>query len=144
MTVRADAVNGIVTPVVPNFSAVTESGQRYPALAGAWTPQGFTSAPLLPGGSSNGKIYFDAVGGPPTGVGYNDAGQSLSWMEPPPASAEEAAAPKEEAATPKEAAAPEEGAGGGEESARRPDPEVPTAAQAPRPTPTWRRAATGR
>ena len=115
VTVRANAVNGIVTPVVPHFSAVTEGGQSYPALAGAWTPQGFNSAPLLPGGSSSGKVYFDAVGEPPTGVGYNGAGQSLRWMEPLAASEEEAA-PEEEAATPAEAAAPEEGAGSGASS----------------------------
>ncbi|WP_123029199.1 DUF1942 domain-containing protein [Mycolicibacterium stellerae] len=108
VTVRANAMNGIVTPAVPNFSALTESGQSYPALAGAWTPLGFNSAPLLPGGSSTGKIYFDAVGEPPTGVAYNGAGQSLSWIEPPAASEEEVAT--EEEAAPAEEAAPEEGA----------------------------------
>ena len=110
MTVRANAINGLVTPVVPNFSAQTESGQSYPALAGAWTPLGLNSALLLPGGSSSGKIYFDAAGEEPTGVAYNGAGASLSWSEPPEASEEEAApeeaAPAEEA--PAEESAPAE------------------------------------
>jgi Domain of unknown function (DUF1942) len=111
VTVRANAINGIVTPVIPNFSAQTESGQSYPALAGAWTPLGFNSAPLLPGGSSSGKVYFDAAGEPPTGVAYNGAGESVSWIEPPAASEEEAAteeeAPAGEGAASAEEAAPE-------------------------------------
>jgi Domain of unknown function (DUF1942) len=110
VTVRANAINGLVTPVVPNFSAQTESGQSYPALAGAWTPLGLNSALLLPGGSSSGKIYFDAAGEAPTGVAYNGAGASLVWSEPPEASEEEAApeeaAPEEEA--PAEESAPAE------------------------------------
>ena len=108
VTVRANAINGLVIPVIPNFSAQTASGQSYPALAGAWTPQGFNSAILLAGGSTSGKIYFDAVGEAPTGVAYNGGGESLLWIEPPAASEGEAA-PEEEAA-PAEEAAPEEGA----------------------------------
>lgn len=120
VTVRANAVNGLVTPVIPNFSARTESGQSYPALAGAWTPQGFNSAPLLPGGSSSGKIYFDAVGESPTGVAYTGAGESLSWAEPPAASEEEGAtaATEEEApSTDSEGSSDESGAPAESESA---------------------------
>ncbi len=95
VTVRANAINGVVTPGIANFSAQTESGQSYPALVGAWTPLGFNTGPLLPGGSSSGKIYFDAAGEPPTGVAYNGAGASLSWIEPPAASEEEVATEKE-------------------------------------------------
>ena len=126
VTVRANAINGLVTPVVPNFSAQTESGQSYPALAGAWTPLGLNSALLLPGGSSSGKIYFDAAGEEPTGVAYNGAGASLSWSEPPEASEEEAA--PEEAAPAEEAAAPR--------SLHRPNREVLIAAPPPTPRPT--------
>ena len=115
VTVRANAINGLVTPVIPNFSAQTASGQSYPALAGAWTPQGFKSVPLLPGGSTSGKIYFDAIGEAPTGVAYNGGGESLVWIEPPAASEEEAA-PEEEAPAAEEAA-PEEGAPAESESA---------------------------
>ena len=115
VTVRANAINGLVIPVIPNFSAQTASGQSYPALAGAWTPQGFNSAILLAGGSTSGKIYFDAVGEAPTGVAYNGGGESLVWIEPPAASEEEAA--PEEEAPPAEEAAPEEGAPAESESA---------------------------
>lgn len=111
VTLRANAINGIVTPAIPNFSALTESGQSYPALAGAWTPQGYNSAPLLPGGSSSGKIYFDVVGEPPTGVAYNGGGETLGWIEPPAASEEESeeeVAPEEEAPAEEESAAPAE------------------------------------
>jgi hypothetical protein len=118
-TVRADALNGLVTPAIPAFSAQTESGQNYPALAGVWTPQGLSGAALLPGGHSSGKVYFDAVGDAPTSIVYNGAGDMLTWMEPPTASEEEAAAPEEEAA-------PEEGASSGEEAA--PESESPDSA----------------
>ena len=107
VTVRANAINGLVIPVVPNFSAQTESGQSYPALAGAWTPLGLNSALLLPGGSSSGKIYFDAVGEPPTSVVYNGGGEMLAWAEPPTASEE---------AVPAEVAASDEGDSGGGEA----------------------------
>jgi Domain of unknown function (DUF1942) len=95
VTVRADALNGMPTPAVPAFSAQSETGQSYPALAGAWTPQGLNAAPLLPGGHSTGKVYFDAVGEAPTSVVYNGPGDMLTWIEPPAAPAEEA--PAEEA-----------------------------------------------
>ena len=115
VTVRANAINGLVIPVIPNFSAQTASGQSYPALAGAWTPQGFNSAILLAGGSTSGKIYFDAVGEAPTGVADNGGGESWVGIEPPAASEEEAA-PEEEAPAAEEAA-PEEGAPAESESA---------------------------
>jgi Domain of unknown function (DUF1942) len=91
VSVRADAINGMPTPVIPAFSARSESGQSYPALANVWTPQGLSGMTLLPGSRSVGKIYFDAVGEPPTSVVYNGAGDMLTWIEPP------AAPPKEEA-----------------------------------------------
>ena len=97
VTVRADALNGMPTPAVPAFSAHSESGQSYPALAGAWTPQGLSNAPLLPGGQSTGKVYFDAVGEAPTSVVYNGPGDMLTWIEPPAAPAEEEPAAEEEA-----------------------------------------------
>lgn len=96
VTVRADALNGMPVPAVPAFSAHSESGQSYPALAGAWTPQGLSNAPLLPGGQSTGKVYFDAVGEAPTSVVYNGA-DMLTWIEPPAAPAEEEPAAEEEA-----------------------------------------------
>ncbi len=119
-TVRADALNGLATPAIPAFSAQTESGQNYPALANVWTPQGLSGMTLLPGGHSSGKVYFDAVGDPPTSVVYNGAGDMVAWIEPPTASEAEVA--------PEEAAASDEGDTGGEESAQAPESESPDSA----------------
>jgi Domain of unknown function (DUF1942) len=104
VTVRADQINGLVTPVIPAFSARSESGQNYPALANVWTPQGLSGATLLPGGHSSGKIYFDAVGDPPTSVVYNGAGDTLTWIQP-------------SGISPAEVAPPASGGNGGGESA---------------------------
>jgi hypothetical protein len=95
VTVRADALNGMPTPAVPAFSAQSDDGQSYPALAGAWTPQGLNAAPLLPGGHSTGKVYFDAVGEAPTSVVYSGGGEALTWIEPPTEAAEEEPAAEE-------------------------------------------------
>ena len=94
VTVRADALNGMPIPVIPGFSAQSGSGESYPALAGVWTPQGLSGATLLPGTQSTGKIYFDAVGEPPTKVVYTGGGETLTWAEPSAAPAAEKAAPK--------------------------------------------------
>jgi Domain of unknown function (DUF1942) len=77
--------------VIPAFSAQAESGQNYPALANVWTPQGLSGMTLLPGGMSTGKVYFDAVGDPPTSVVYNGAGDMVAWVESSSASEEEVA-----------------------------------------------------
>ncbi len=118
-TVRADAIYGPATPAIPAFSAQTEGGQNYPALADVWTPQGLSGMTLLPGGHSSGKVYFDAVGDPPTSVVYNGAGDMVAWIQPP-------IAPPAEVA-PEEAAS---GAGdtGGEASAQAPASETPDSA----------------
>ena len=116
-TVRADALNGMVTPAIPAFSAQAESGQNYPALADVWTPQGLSGMTLLPGGHSAGKVYFDAVGDPPTSVVYNSAGDMVAWIEPP------IAPPAEVAAS--DGAAPAEGDTGGDGSAAAPETKAP-------------------
>ena len=118
-TVRADALYGPATPAVPAFSAQTESGQNYPALADVWTPQGLSGMTLLPGGHSSGKVYFDAVGDPPTSVVYNGAGDMVAWIQPPTAPPAEVA--------PEEAASGE-GDTGGEASAQAPASESPDSA----------------
>jgi hypothetical protein len=110
VTVRADALNGLVTPAIGAFSAQGGSGQNYPALAGVWTPQGLSGMTLLPGGHSSGKIYFDAVGEPPTNVVYNGAGEVLTWIEPP-------------VTPPSEKPAPEKSQSGGDESGAAPESE---------------------
>jgi hypothetical protein len=104
VSVRADAINGLVTPMIPAFSARTDSGQSYPALANVWTPQGLSGMTLLPGGHASGKIYFDAAGEGPTSIVYNGAGGTLTWIEPP-------------VVPPAEEAASDEGEGGGEQAA---------------------------
>jgi hypothetical protein len=96
--------------MVGSFSAKTDSGQSYPALANVWTPQGLSGMTLLPGGHASGTVYFDAVGEAPTSVVYNGGGETLTWIEPP-------------VAPPAEEAASDEGSsgGGGEESAAAPE-----------------------
>ncbi len=145
-TVRADALNGLVTPAVPAFSAQDESGQSYPALAGAWTPQGLSGMTLLPGGHSTGKVYFDAAGDPPTSVVYNGAGDMVTWIEPRVASEEEAApeeeAPAEEAPAeeaPAEEAAPEEADSGAADSAANGDVAAPEEESSPTPAESFGR-----
>jgi hypothetical protein len=108
VSVRADAINGMPTPMVGAFSARTDSGQSYPALANVWTPQGLSGMTLLPGGHASGTVYFDAVGDAPTSVVYTGPGETLTWIEPP-------------IAPPAEESASDEGGGGGEESAAAPE-----------------------
>jgi hypothetical protein len=119
VTVRADANNGMPTPMVGAFSARTDSGQSYPAIANVWTPQGLSGMTLLPGGHATGVVYFDAVGEAPTSVVYN-GDETLTWIEAP-------------VAPPAEEAAAGEAASGGEESAAAPEsasPDTSAAAKA--------------
>jgi hypothetical protein len=109
-TVRADAIYGLATPVIPAFSAQAESGQNYPALANVWTPQGLSGMTLLPGGMSTGKVYFDAVGDPPNSVVYNGGGEMVAWIE-------------SSSAPPEEEASSDAGASGGEGSGEAAEPE---------------------
>lgn len=107
VSVRADAINGMPTPMVGAFSARTDSGQSYPAIANVWTPQGLSGMTLLPGGHASGTVYFDAAGEAPTSVVYNGAGETLTWIEPPVAPPAEEAASDEGAGSSEESAAPE-------------------------------------
>lgn len=82
-TVMANAVSGWVTPAVPFFNARSEDGQTYRVLGDVVTPQGLSGAPLPPGGTTTGKIYFDVVGEPPNSVVYNDGSHDrLGWVTP--------------------------------------------------------------
>lgn len=77
VTVRA--VNGTVTPIVPNLSAVTVGGQRSPVLWQIASPQGLPATTLAQGQSSDGKVFFDVVG-EPMAVLYDDGtGTPLMW-----------------------------------------------------------------
>jgi Domain of unknown function (DUF1942) len=74
--VTVDALGGPVVPLIPLFNARAESGQNYRVLEVS-TPQGLSGAPLPPGGSATGKLYFDVVGDVPNSVVYNDGVQDL-------------------------------------------------------------------
>lgn len=79
-TVKADALQGTVTPVVPFFNARAESGQNYRVLEGVSNIGG----PIGQGGSTTGKIYFDVVGDVPNSVVFNDGAEDiLGWIMPP-------------------------------------------------------------
>ncbi|OBA88280.1 hypothetical protein A5662_25285 [Mycobacteriaceae bacterium 1482268.1] len=113
VTVRADALNGMPIPASAGFSALSASGQSYPALAGVWTPQSLSGATLLPGGHSTGKVYFDAVGEPPTSVIYTGGGETLTWIQPPVAPPSEKPASDEADSEESGAASESEGSGSG-------------------------------
>ena len=77
-TVRA--VAGARTPIIPNLSAATKGGQRYPVLWQIATAQGLPATTLAESQSSSGKVYFDVVGLEPIAVVYdNGTGQTLMW-----------------------------------------------------------------
>ena len=63
-----------MVPLIPLFNACAESGQNYRVLSNISTLSG---APLGPGGTSAGKLYFDVVGDVPNSVVYNDGVQDL-------------------------------------------------------------------
>ncbi len=56
------------------LNARAESGQNYRVLSNVSTLSG---APLGPGGTSAGKLYFDVVGDVPNSVVHNDGVQDL-------------------------------------------------------------------
>jgi hypothetical protein len=62
------------------FNARAEGGQNYGVLADAGV-----GGAVPPGGSSTGKLYFDAVGDVPNSVVYNDGVRDLlAWVPGPP------------------------------------------------------------
>jgi hypothetical protein len=73
----AEAVQGTVTPMVPNFNAQATDGETYRALYNVATPQGVNPSALPQGAKSTGKIYFDVTGAIPNSVVYNDGAQDL-------------------------------------------------------------------
>ena len=79
------ALQGEVTPIVPNLSARARNGDTYPVLWTVATPQGVNSASLGPGQTTAGKIYFDVTGQDPDSVLYSDGARDLAlWVQPPP------------------------------------------------------------
>jgi hypothetical protein len=79
-TVKADALQGSVTPFVPFFNARAESGQNYHVLESVSNIGG----PIGQGGSTTGKVYFDVVGDTPNSVVFNNGAEDiLGWVMPP-------------------------------------------------------------
>ncbi|WP_233716877.1 MPT63 family protein [Mycolicibacterium vinylchloridicum] len=76
-TVSVTAISGSVTPIIPNFSALTEGGANYRVLWQLASPQGISPATLPQGQTATGKIYFDVTGAAPMGVTYNGGGSEL-------------------------------------------------------------------
>jgi hypothetical protein len=83
--VNARANSGVVTPVISNFNARTGDNQTYRVISTSPAPDGLSPAPIMQGGQSTGKVYFDVTGVPPTNVVYNDGVQDvLVWTAPAP------------------------------------------------------------
>jgi hypothetical protein len=81
--VKADALDGTVTPAPQWFNARAENGDNYPAIAEV---SSLSSAPVGPGGSADGKVYFDVVGANPNSVVFNNGFEDiLGWVTPPAA-----------------------------------------------------------
>jgi Domain of unknown function (DUF1942) len=80
-TVKADALAGTVTPAVADFNARAENGANYRVLE---TVSSLSEAPIGPGDSTTGKVYFDVVGDAPNSVVFNNGFEDiLGWVTPP-------------------------------------------------------------
>ena len=77
--VMARATQGTAVPMALAFSAHTDDGATYPALANA---SGLSGAPLADGATTDGKIYFDVVGDVPTSIIYGNGPEVLIWKQP--------------------------------------------------------------
>lgn len=82
-TASVRAVEGAVTPIIPNIAAVSGSDEHYRALWQVASPNGISGATLAPGQSSGGKVYFDVAGAAPAMVTYQDgaAMPAMMWCE---------------------------------------------------------------
>jgi hypothetical protein len=77
--VTAAANSGTVTPLVADFNARAADGTNYRVIEEG-TPDGLSPAPIVQGGQSVGKIYFNVTGTPPNSVVYNDGVEDvLIW-----------------------------------------------------------------
>jgi hypothetical protein len=76
------AIQGSVTPQIPNFNAVAPNQAAYRVLWQAATPQGISGATIPQGQQSSGKMYFDVTGPPPTTVTLNNGMQDLMIWTP--------------------------------------------------------------
>jgi Domain of unknown function (DUF1942) len=74
-TVQAE--RGATAPVVADLNARAANGQTYRVIYTVPTPQGLNPAPLVPGETRIGKVYFDVTGQAPDSVVYNNGAQDL-------------------------------------------------------------------
>jgi hypothetical protein len=75
-----EAVSGTVTPIIPNFRALTGDGRSYQVLWQLASPQGIPGATLAQGQTSTGKVYFDVAGADPVAVTLmGGGGRPLMW-----------------------------------------------------------------
>ena len=81
-TATVKAIQGPVTPQIPNFNAVAPNQAAYRVLWQANTPQGISGGTIPQGQQSSGKIYFDVTGPPPTTVTLNNGMQDLMVWTP--------------------------------------------------------------
>lgn len=80
-----------MTPLVSDFNARAANGQQYWVVDTVATPDAMSPAPIIQGGQSSGKVYFDVTGAQPDSVVYNDGTQDvLTWTNSaqPPNSAQ--------------------------------------------------------
>ena len=79
-TASVRAISGTITPIIPNFRALSADGHTYPVLWQLASPQGLPGSTIAQGQTSTGKIYFDATGADPVMVTYTDGGDKpLMW-----------------------------------------------------------------
>ena len=81
-TATVKAIQGSVTPQIPEFNAVAPNQAAYRVLWQAYTPQGISGATIQQGQQSSGKLYFDVTGPPPTTVTLNNGMQDLMIWTP--------------------------------------------------------------
>ena len=81
-TATVKAIQGTVTPQIPNFNAVAPNVATYRVLWQAATPQGISGGTIPQGQQSTGKIYFDVTGAAPTTVTLNNGMQDLMVWTP--------------------------------------------------------------
>jgi len=76
-TAKVKAIQGTVTPAIPQFNARADNGTNYRVLWQANTPNGISGATIAQGQQASGKIYFDVTGPPPTTVALNNGIEDL-------------------------------------------------------------------
>jgi hypothetical protein len=81
-TATVKAIQGGVTPQIPNFNAVAPNQAAYRDLWEAATPQGISGATIPQGQQSTGRIYFDVTGPSPNTVTLNNGMEDLMIWTP--------------------------------------------------------------